>query len=590
MKLVKKLALIALIGIYGIAYAQNTDQVKKKGPDDTYARSSVSYLLLDFSNEKYSSMLKQAMNNTKLPDKFDNNNLKKKVIPSPYYRSAEFTMDAKNAENVRNALIAENYAIDVVKYWWKIKEDGSYSTKLIEERGEYNASDFDYQQAMASKVGRAKIGDQGLKLIGNSYVMVLDYHHIQTQEEIYDAQDKAARETAEKNKTEFKPVKRTKNGYIGKITAYLFKINYTDTVQGYFDAAFIDDKKIDLSKLNNIFSEVYSPVKLITVENQPAEGTQPNPGEFLAPPVQKSNDELMAVLVNNGITKTLDRIEKRVEEFRVKTPVTNINPIRAKIGKKESLTHERRYFVWQYVSNSNNEVIAKKKGVIRARKVMDNRQDELGNTKESSFYQVAGGGISEGMTLQEAKDLGFGIGAGFGSAGFVAHLDMNVGQFLNIPLKQFKLYGDIGFASPELEPIVSLTNSTTFPSEATDFSSLRFAVGIQKEYPFMRNFLFGWYLGYGGETLTWEIPEGDTDLKEDLSAGGVQLGGKFGINVLSSSLQLLASFNYHGYGNVSYHYTPEDGEEQTEDLGVGWTDIFKEKSPISFDISLRLNF
>ena len=588
MKSMRKLSLIAIMAIYGFfAIAQNTDQVKKKGPDDSYARSSVSYLLLDFSNEKYASMLKQAMNNTKMPDKFDNNNLKKKVIPAPYYRSAEYTMDSKNARDVLNVLVAEKYALDVVKFWWKIKEDGSYSTKLIEERGEYNASDFDYQQAMATKVGRAKIGDMGLKLIGNSYVLVLDYHNIQSMDEIYDAQDKAARQTAEKNKTEFKPVKRTKNGFTGKVTSYLFRINYSDTVQGYFDAAFIDDKKIDLNKLNMIFDEVHSPLKLITIENLPAEGTQPNPGEFLAPAVQKTPDELMQLLVNNGITKTLDRIETKREEFRVKTPVTGVNPVKAKIGKKEGLTHERRYFVWQYVGGGDDKVVAKKQGVIRARKVVDNRSDELGKTQESSFYQVAGWKITEGMTLQEAKDLGMGLSAGFGSFGFVARFDMNFGQILNMPLKQWKVYADIGAASPELEPIYNLTSSATFPSVASDFNSFRFSFGLQKEYPFMNNFLFGWYLGYGGETLSWED---GTDLKESLSAGGIQAGGKFGINVMSSTLQLLGSFNYHGAGNVSYKYTPEGGEEQTEDLAVPWTDIFSKKSPISFDISLRLNF
>jgi hypothetical protein len=248
MKIVRNFALLVLIFFYTNATAQNTDQVKKKGPEDSYARSSISYLLLDFSSEKYAHFLRGAINATNMPSKFDNNDLKKKIISGPYFRNTIMPDLKKNAREVISALTAEKYAIDIVKYWWKIRENGSYSTQLIEERGEYNATDFDFQEAMATKVGRAKIGDQGLKLIGNSYILVMEFHDIKTQDEIYDAQDAAARKQAEKDKTEFKPVKRTKNGFVGKMYAYLLQMNYPDTVQGYFDASFIDEKKIDFGK------------------------------------------------------------------------------------------------------------------------------------------------------------------------------------------------------------------------------------------------------------------------------------------------------------------------------------------------------
>ncbi len=584
MTTIRNLLLLLIVLSNFSSFAQNTDQVKKKGPADSYARSSISYLLLDFSNEKYASMLKDAINNTTMPSKFDNNDLKKKVIPAPYYHSENIGLIKQNTESVRKALVSENYAIDVVKYWWKIRSDGSYSTDLIKERGEYNATDDDFDKAMATKVGRAKIGDQGLKLIGNSYVLVLDYNNIQSMDEIYDAQDKAARATAEKNKTEFKPVKRIKNGFIGKITSYLFKMNYPDTVQGYFDESFIDEKKIDLGKLNNIFSQVYSPLTLITTESQSVEGTQPNPGEFLAPKVQKSREELMAVLVNNGVTKSLNLIETRIEAFRVKTPVTNVNPIRAKIGRKESLTHERRYFVWEYVSNASDNVVARKKGVIRAGKVIDNRQDELGNTRESSFYQIGGGKITEGMTLQEAKDMGIGLGAGIGSDGFVMRLDINIGQWIDMPLKQWKLYGDLGISKKELEWELFPAASTTFPTGPADFSSTKFSVGLLKDIPFMHNFHLGAYLGYGFETLTWD----DAEDKESLNASGLQFGAKIGMNLFSPSFQVIGTINGYGFGNVQY--TPAGENPESEDLGVKWADMFPDKQSVSFNLSLRLNF
>lgn len=583
MRIFKNLAVLAFIFVYFPGLAQNTDQVKKKGPDDTYARSSISYILLDFPNERFAPMLRDAIRKTSVPSKFDNNDINKKVIQSPYNHGDVFPNTTKYAQSVLGTLTAEKYAIDIVKYWWKIRDDGSFSTDLIAERGEYNATDFDYQEAMASKVGRAKISDQGLKLIGNSYVLVLDYHTLKTMDEIYDEQDKAARKKAEKEKTEFKPVKRTKNGFTGKLNSYLFQVNYPDTVQGYFDASFINEQRIDIAKLDQIFDQVYSPLKLVKVTSENVEGTQPNPGEFMAPAVQKSQEELMVVLVNNGIKKTLDNLETNLEAFRVKAPVTNVNPIRAKIGRKEGLTHERRYFVWEYVGDKNDNVIAKKKGVIRASKVIDNRQDELGQTRESSFYQIGGGKVSEGMTLQEAKDFGMGLSAGFGSDGFVMRFDLNGFQYLDFPVKQLKIYGDLGITSKEMEPLLPAP-STTFPTTMDNFTFTKLALGICKEYPFMRNFHFAWYAGYGFETVTWD----DAEDKENLTASGIQYGARFGMNLGSPSFQLIGSLNGYGFGNVSYTPTGEDAT--AEDLGIKWADMFPDKPAVSFNLSLRLNF
>ncbi|MFN8258758.1 MAG: hypothetical protein U0W24_23925 [Bacteroidales bacterium] len=578
----KNLFLILLVFSQLTSFSQNADQVKKRGPANEYARSSISYLLLDFENEPYTQMLIKSMNATSLPSKFDNNELSKKTMKAPYPHILNPVLGAPNGEKIRQALVAEKYAIDLVKYWWKIKPDGSYSTSLIEQRGEYNATDEVVSTMDATKTGRQRIGDLGLRLIGNSYVMVLDYYDVKSMQDLYDEQDRAARALAEKLKTEFKPVERKKNGFTGNVAAYLFRINYPDTVQGYFDDSFIDEKKIDLNKLNKIFDEVHSPMVLVSTEAIKIEATQPNPGEPLAPLVQQSADQMMDKFVNMGINKTLDRFESRLEAFRVKTPVTNVNPIRAKIGRKESLRHERRYYVWQY-AESNGKIVPKRKGVIRASKVVDNKNDELGNTSESSFYQVGGGKIDVGMTLQERKDLGIGISAGFGSAGFALRGDINIGQWADLPIKQLKLYGEFISGSDEYPDNMLYNWSSTSPSD-NKFSQGKFAIGILKEYPFMRNFWAGWQIGYTGETVSWA----DSGDGEQLTASGLSWGLKIGTNLLSPNVQLFGTINGHHNGNVTYK---SGGDNSTDtDTEVKWAEIFPDKSPVSFDLSIRINF
>ena len=571
---------------------QDTDQVKKRGPADDYSRSSISYLLLNFEGEKYADELKRGIYGSIVPSKFDNNDMKQKVLKAPYYHSTTPNLK-RNRESVRRALAADLYANKVVKYWWRVRDDGSYSTDLIQKRGFYNATDIDVNEADAEKRGRAALADAGEKLIANSYVMVLDYNNVKTMTEIYDAQDEAARKKAKKLKTEFKPVERKKNGYEGKLTAYLFKVNYSDTVQGYFMDAFTNENTLDLAKVDKIFNQVYSPFKHISSQSVKVDGTQGNPGEFLAPVVQKSKAQLMIRLVNDGINKVINKLEKNLEAFRVKTPIVSTNPITAKIGKKEGLTHERRYFVWQYVEGNSGKTVAKRKGVIRAKKVVDNRQDELGQTQSSIFYQVGGQKLDEGMTLQERKDVGIGLVGGYGSIGGVIRADINTGQWLNMPVRQLKLYAEIIFGSNDYTGVITVPGTTepsTMPQDG-NYSETKFSIGILKEYPFARNFHAGWFVGYTGETVTWEdeTNSGIERTSEQLSAGGVNWGFKLGTNLFAHNVQLIGTFGGHNYGTVTY----KSGIEDEEDLSLEgkWVDIFPERtSSFSFDLSLRITF
>jgi len=100
MKIIKKIAVIGMLCASIAGTAQNTDQVKKTGPADSYARSSISYLLLDFSNEKYAPLLRNAINTTKMPSKFDNNEIEKKVLAAPYYHTGEFPNIKENTTNI----------------------------------------------------------------------------------------------------------------------------------------------------------------------------------------------------------------------------------------------------------------------------------------------------------------------------------------------------------------------------------------------------------------------------------------------------------------------------------------------------------
>lgn len=585
MNKIKNIFVVVFVTTALVVKGQNTDNVKKRGPEDNYSRSSMSFLLLDFENAKYSDKLKENIYKTSVPIKFDFNDIPQKHIKAS---------SSVSKNDIIKLLSDNNYAINIMKYWWQIKDDGSYSTSVIQKRGLYNANDQDVNVVDASKVGRARLADAGLKLLGNSYVLVLEYNDIQTMKEIYDDKDNRAKALAKRNSTTFIPVKRTKNGFKGSLTAYLYKLNYSDTIQGYLDNSFIDGNKIDINRFNEIFSYVSTPYKFVTMETVEADGTQANPGELLAPSKQKNKDELMAQLVHKSINKAIGEIEKHLAAFRVKTPITNVKPIRAKIGEKEGITHERKFIVWEYVENRKKEVVAKRKGTIRARYVKNNTNDELGKTQESEFYQIGGSKLAEGMTLQERKDIGIGAGIGYGTLGLHLHLDINGGQFLNMPFKQLKAYGNvlINITNYENVEIPKELNISTMQKDY-DYSEIKWSIGLLKEYPIGKgNVRAGVKLGYSNEIILWTQDEKHANYNEDrksekLTGKGMAWGLNFGVNLFTPSAHLIASLGGYHYFKTTYN----SGLEKDKDIKIDekLQDIFPNKKSINFAIILRIN-
>ncbi len=576
--------------------AQNTDNVKKRGPEDSYTRSSLSYLLLDFANDKYADNLRKSIAKAVIPQKFDNNNITTKYINAPYshggYNRTTPAIEMQRKRKITEALKNNKYASKIMRYWWQVKDDGSYSTDLIKKRGLYNATDMDVNVVDASKVGRARLADAGLNLIGKSYVLVLDYGNIRTMKEIYDAEDAEAKKTAERESTEFIPVKRIRNGFKGYLKAYLFKLNYSDTIQGYLDASFIDENKLDVNKFDNIFNNIHTPYRFLLSVSVEADGTQLNRGQPLAPLRQKSPEELFLTLVQSGVDKAVGSIERKLESFRVKAPVTGLKPIKAKIGTKEGIRHERRFYVWEYVANRKEKIVAKKVGTIRAWHVVNNKFDKLGHTQESEFYQIGGRKIEEGMTLQERKDVGIGIGVGTGSLGFHIQGDVNAGQFLNLPMKQFKVYLEVFFAENHYDDVLTVAGSTMKPSD--DYNEVIWSLGFLKEYPISKgNLRLGWKLGMSGQKISWEIDEAhlnyDPDRNsENIAAFGLAWGFSAGINLFSPSLHLIGSVG--GYHHFGANYSSGEKDAESVKLDNSLSEIFPNKKSILLDLSLRLSF
>lgn len=546
-----------------IALGQNANEagqkVKNNEPATHYDRISLTYMLLDFGTGNYYSVMKQAFKQVKVDDKYDDNTITDPMLPSPVKREEtlnSFGFNPRTPDNVSNkikdALVQNHAANAVIAKWFSRKEDGSFGTELLQQRGLYNATDADVAAANASKLGIAKLKDAGENLLGNSFIIVVDVKDLIDKEEDYNRQQKNSKTT----------INRTQNGFKATVSTYVYKVNFNDTISSVFwNDLWANSSDIDLAQKRVRFDNYYFPITYYTRATTMAEATQYNPGQALAPKVQATSEQLMVKLLQEGINNNQSSIENSLEEFKVKASIFSTHPIEAKIGKKEGLKTDHRYFVYEMEQDESGNITAKRKGVIRATKhIVDNRTISSGQTNTSRFYQVAGGRLDAGMLLQQHNDAGISLTLGASSGGFGGfdgRLDFNLSRLFGKKMpSMIKLYIEGGYDASKIN--VSLS-PTAAASEYTNF--LRYGAGLGKEFCFAHHFKFQPFAGVGLETAS------EKDAKEKtLSTLYGRAGALFGINI-RHNLQLT-----YVYGTYSPFGTITDADNKAVEVNgfKGW--------------------
>jgi hypothetical protein len=594
------MVLLAITGHSQQDAEESGRKVKRKEKTATsYDRSSLTLLMLDYPDYKYNKMLKNAFSGLEIGDKFNDHNLMRHSIrvDSVQKHIDMLSQDAmigkvnpmkkiKKEENITNdywisqELTNQKFTNDILSKWWSRKPSGEFGYNLINERGFYNADDSEIKTAMATKKGEYTLKRAAERLIQKSYILVFDFHDIKTMKEVYDERDKDSK----------KPVERKKNGYRGQVTCYLFLVDYNDTVRSDFDTKLWDAPKSE-------FDNYPFPVKYVTKAAFPKlESTQYNPDTDMGKLItQKSQDELFDELVQKGFNTVVFLLSKKYEDFRVKAPLVSVLPPGAKIGLKEGLIPDQRYYVWQGtgIDEEGNMNFARQ-GVVRVtNNIIDNRQVATGESDTTIFYQVGGKRLDNyGMFIQQRNDYGIGISAGYGFNSL--RLEYNITTFAAKTLAKFKflknkqiklptsfkMFGEIALWSPKPELDLYKSETKYYYSEYSDYFNeegvslepnaislkySRMAFGFSKDFYFLRgNIQVTPLIGLGFESLKFseDFTFFNTDLEsyydlEEYSADDdyaslfmVNLGLRTPINILHN-IQLVPSVMY-SLGNYQY--------------------------------------
>ncbi len=505
---------------------QSAKKVQKNYVSSEYDRNAMTLIGLDFS-ESHSGEVLNHFFEMSVPEKYYDNSVSPKILKIPDGReSFGNKMKVLSNEKVIQLLNDNKVGQKILSVWFNQQPDGSFNVESLKKRGLFNANDDDLIIAEASKRGQSALMDMGLPLVNKSYVAVFDFPEISTMAEYY-----IANEIPVKN--------RPLNGYKAVVHEYLYKLDFNEAVAAeFFQKYWVSANDPDKAAKVEAFQNATFPFIAVNNVMRNVQGTQFNAGQPLAPKVQKTKDELLSMLTEISMEKVFTVVENQNADFRVKAMVNQVRPIGAKIGTKEGLKFDQRYFVYENVSKRNGNIVSKRRAVVKSMKVVNNSTVTSGETESSLFYQIAGGKVDNyGMFLEQKNDAGVNLCLNYAAKGFEgpsARLEYYISRQLYdvvakgknaSALTSVKMYAEAGFNEK--------TYFTGTDSE-DDYSFTGFSAGLAKDF-YAFNFAFSeLFVGYGIESAT------RTNSEHKLSTDFIEYGVRIGVN-LTPGIQLMGS-------------------------------------------------
>lgn len=552
----------------------SAQKVKKQVVSSEYDRNSLTIIGLKSDNQ-LSAQITQMIDTVAIPEKFYSNDITPHEIsfntPVSVYDKIQQNQVFKT--DVLKLLNENKVGQAVVGKWFNRQANGAFNTKLLKERGIYNSDDSDLSIAASSKRGESALMDAGLGLVDRSYVLVIGFSNLMTMNEYYD-QMKAT------------PEARKTNGIKGDLIAFLYKLNFGDSVSAvFFQNLWVGETQPDANAKIAAFDATTFPLEPVKSLVMPMQSIQYNPGQPLAPKEQKTQEQLMRDFVNNAMTNVMNHLTFQVSDFKVKAQIFKTNPIAVKIGRKEGLGFDQRYFVYENRMTRSGQEYSSLRGVIKSMSVADNRAVTTGDTKPSYFYQVAGGKIDDkGMFVEQRIDAGLNLFLGYmqdGLSGATARLEYYIGRALysknkgaiSKGLTSFKFYLEGGYNNQEFN---RLDGSILSATEKIDL--MRISAGFNKDYYLTHFIHVGPFVGYGIESGKGK------DSKYTIDTQFIEAGARLGIN-LRYNIQLVGSANYY------VMFSPELKDQDAKKLTAEKYDTyFPDRGGLGISYGIRFMF
>lgn len=406
----KKLFIASLLACVGIcAFAQG------KTAPEKYRRSSLYSVIATHPSAPYSDEIFQAFMQMPIPDKFNDHNLEVR-----YFESSAAKMkkegkkkDAGNLADIEEFIAANQVAKGMVAKWFNRGPEGGFDMYLVQDRGFYDASQQDIENAHRSELDLAILGDAGEDLIGKTFLLVNDITFV----DIGKNTDVAAgairtagllagaflgRGVSDLTNVAADATKEF-DGFEVDITSYLYQLDWNDEISGTFYKTYWTShdnadtsRKIAYDQDSNLFTLSYvgkssTSASIVTSKNFS----------------KKTKSEQMLTVCSRAVDKAIVELQREYDQFKVVTPISSINSdgtVDIQIGLKEGLNEKSVYEVLMPVENEKGQLKYKKVGQLKPvkGKIWDNR---FGALDEAQELAAAGKNRPKGDKDAEGGDV-----------------------------------------------------------------------------------------------------------------------------------------------------------------------------------------
>jgi hypothetical protein len=389
-----------------------------------YRRGSLHTMIIEDDNLPKKDLILNTFKNAEFPDKYNNHTIGDKSFNiKDYQDKINEVKEGKKAKDKDFSAAIDQYFKDtklankMIAKWFNRSEEGTFDMSLIQERGAYDASAQAADMALSTERGLDMLKDAGIELINNTFVVV-NYSKFVSNEETakiaYDiAKDAAGKLPGALQETALEIAKnayeKARQGYSIWTTAYLYQMQWNDSIEAtFYMDMWMDSTSIDSTKKTVFDSSDLFQLKLLGYEKTRALISGLG-----------SNAESEEMIIENATLKSINsvynKLQRKFEPFRTKTPLVSIEPLGAKIGLKEGLEGGDKYEVLEQVFDAEGRITYKRKGIIKVDKknIWNNKYnigeeplDEEGNPIEIEndiefTYFKGGKGYYPGMLIRQ---------------------------------------------------------------------------------------------------------------------------------------------------------------------------------------------
>ena len=442
----KRTNLLLLISVLFCAniYAQ------EKGVLEEYRRNSIATMMVYHSEDSFGIHIHEAFQSIPIPDKYDDHSIgwnvifndsitgvKRKsngLIKAEYGKPLSKKDVEKNGKALEKVLNDAQCAKIMVAKWFGMNLADStcniwdgFNMNLIQQRGQYNASDVDVSAALNTSRGLAILADAGEELLNNSFILINDMTYVTAEEKaalakglmsvlggILDAV--TGSDIGSSLAQAGGAVADLYTGFTVKTHSYLFQLEWNDSIANtFYDKYYVENPTCteDSAKIVAFLQDTSLFTLKYVAHEYEYDGKSTLKGKY-------SREELVKTVCTQSMDKNIAALQLAYEDFKVKTPIyeiiTNekgkITGYTAKIGMKEGITEKSSFQVVQRILDpeTNRTKYRYVATVVPIKgEIWDNRYNAViernpgSDLTATTFKKKSGGEILPGMLIIEGK-------------------------------------------------------------------------------------------------------------------------------------------------------------------------------------------